>query len=756
MATSEGRDRADREKYAQLLEQAGRATVGIRAAPGAGPGPLWGSGVFIAPGWVLTCAHVLVSSDGRRRETGKDGEIGVVFEGRVAGARLEYDLSRPAGGAGRAGGPGRPDLALVRLLEPYPEHRCAWLSDQHAALLEDAYIFRGHDQLGGSGAWGACGHAGAPGDARDSGDAHDPGGAYDPGDAYDSAGAYDSGGAYGQGGAYGRGGVYVPGGAHGPGRAPIEAGVRQAPVDPFIAVRFGARDARGLQFGSDVRVTPGASGGPLLDCDRGEVVGIVKGRHQEDKVGLAVPVTALRALGPQHLLPGRTGLGPDPYHELMSLHDRWHWAGQDLGRRGEPTWFDAQYAIMAGRERLWGVAERLQALDLLARLPAPRDPLVVEAAVCEVLGGRDRAGTWSLRTWRDGHGVLYQGSDPYSERCAFVHYLRIVAQRTSEEVRGVPGEEAARVREAAERLARFVTDKAAVLLPKDRRRIGPVPRRPDAVLVEFEPLFYGDGGQQLFNWSVSEGYGRGEWMRVDLQESEGGMTFEQAQAQVLRRLGPRLLRADGDVGPGGRVRLEVAVPEGYWQLPADRWAVPVSTRAGARARPIGSGRPVVLRDQGRRQAVDPAWLRRWRGLMGAPELSALRVPPRAGGGPESVWRLLENGEEGAVPTLCRSVAVGTGLDAVGAALDAGYPVSLWLSEGHDERECDSACDDFHREVRDLLAAKGVTALPELVRELRGRAEETSAHWARDLVLLYDDPDNPIPQLFAGGPQLSSR
>ncbi|MFH8406633.1 trypsin-like peptidase domain-containing protein [Streptomyces sp. NPDC018019] len=713
MAASDGghgperAERADREKFARLLDHAGRATVAIRPAPGVRPAPVWGSGVFVAPGWVLTCAHVLVSGDGRRRPTGPDGEVGVAFDGQVAAARLEYDLSHPAPGP-------RVDLALLRLLDPDVAHPCAWLSDQPAALLEDAFIFRGHDQLGG------------------------PGAVY--GEAVPPRGAEGD-------------------GPHRPdGLAPA---LPLTPIDPFIAVRFGARDSRGLQFGSDVRVTPGASGGPLLDCDRGEVVGIVKGSHREDRVGLAVPVAELRRLAPDHLVPGATGLGDDPYHALTSLHDRWHWAGQDLGGTGEPTWFDAQHAIMAGRGRLWGVQERLQALDLLASLPPPRDPLVVAAAVAEALGRADpagragRTGPWTLRTWRDGHGALYQGSDPYTELCAFVHYLRIVAQRTADEARGVPGDEGAEARAAAERLALFVTAKAVVLLPRDRERIGPVRCRPDAVLVEFEPLFYDDaGGRQLFNWSVSEGYGQGRWQRVEIQESRDGMTFEEARDQVVRRLGPRLLRAD-DAAGGVRVRLEVAVPEEHWHTAADRWQVPASTRRTARLRPLGPARAVVLRDQGRRQEVDPAWLRRWQGLTAARRLTALRVPPGARATASGLSRLLEEAAEGAVPALCRSVADGTGLEAVGWALDAGHPVALWPAGGHDERECDRSCDDFHREVRQLLGApKSVTELPELVRELRAKAAEGGASWARDLVLLYDDPGNPIPQLFSQGTQLS--
>lgn len=157
MTTSEGRSavRGDRAHYAQLLDHAGRTTVGLRAAPGATATRSWGSGVLIAPGWVLTCAHVLAASDGRRRDTGPDGVFGVVLGGRVVPARLAYDLSRPAPESGPAAV--RADLALVRLLDPETDHPCAWLSDQPATLLEDAYIFRGHDQAGGGGGGGEDG-----------------------------------------------------------------------------------------------------------------------------------------------------------------------------------------------------------------------------------------------------------------------------------------------------------------------------------------------------------------------------------------------------------------------------------------------------------------------------------------------------------------------------------------------------------------------------------------------------------------------
>ncbi|MGW2847317.1 trypsin-like peptidase domain-containing protein, partial [Streptomyces sp. NPDC001274] len=95
------------------------ATVRIhRPGPGCGPdaeghdGVFLGSGFFVAPGWVLTCAHVATEGRGHR--------VDVVF--RTAGGE-----SVRVGGTVRAALPERrpdhggwppPDLALVQLLRP--------------------------------------------------------------------------------------------------------------------------------------------------------------------------------------------------------------------------------------------------------------------------------------------------------------------------------------------------------------------------------------------------------------------------------------------------------------------------------------------------------------------------------------------------------------------------------------------------------------------------------------------------------------
>ncbi|MEV0275242.1 trypsin-like peptidase domain-containing protein [Streptomyces sp. NPDC050610] len=74
----------------------------------------WGSGFFVAPGWVLTCAHVL------RREEGGIGmgeggtgvrEVGLVFDGRSTVGEVRHALHRPEDGV---------DIAVIRAYDAEP------------------------------------------------------------------------------------------------------------------------------------------------------------------------------------------------------------------------------------------------------------------------------------------------------------------------------------------------------------------------------------------------------------------------------------------------------------------------------------------------------------------------------------------------------------------------------------------------------------------------------------------------------------
>ncbi|WP_432134060.1 trypsin-like peptidase domain-containing protein [Streptomyces sp. bgisy154] len=111
-----------------------------------GPGTFLGSGFFIAPNWVLTCAHVVHGGEG--------GEITVVYQrgpqqgasavpGEVV-ATLPERLDGPPAGSWPA-----PDLALVRLREPVG-HDCVYVSERPTAYYsEGKVLYAGWTVVGG-------------------------------------------------------------------------------------------------------------------------------------------------------------------------------------------------------------------------------------------------------------------------------------------------------------------------------------------------------------------------------------------------------------------------------------------------------------------------------------------------------------------------------------------------------------------------------------------------------------------------------
>ncbi|MGW5846721.1 VMAP-C domain-containing protein [Streptomyces sp. NPDC055254] len=136
------------------------ATVRVHAPPrgyetrsGYSPGPTWGSGFFIAPGWVLTCAHVVGEGGAAVRLAGR--EVGITFSsggsgatGTVAG-RVECVL--PERLEERRPGPRSlwdlPDLALVRVLAPV-SHACVWLTDRSRPRFDEVAYFGCTEDLG--------------------------------------------------------------------------------------------------------------------------------------------------------------------------------------------------------------------------------------------------------------------------------------------------------------------------------------------------------------------------------------------------------------------------------------------------------------------------------------------------------------------------------------------------------------------------------------------------------------------------------
>ncbi|MER5275437.1 trypsin-like peptidase domain-containing protein [Streptomyces sp. NPDC002809] len=99
-------------------------------------GEFLGSGFFIAPSWILTCAHVAMRGEGgvvnvvfkEDRYTGKLAEV----PGRVV---VAMPGTRPPGATGWPA----PDLALIQLRRPV-EHACVYVTERSGALLRGSDI----------------------------------------------------------------------------------------------------------------------------------------------------------------------------------------------------------------------------------------------------------------------------------------------------------------------------------------------------------------------------------------------------------------------------------------------------------------------------------------------------------------------------------------------------------------------------------------------------------------------------------------
>ncbi|MEV5977224.1 trypsin-like peptidase domain-containing protein [Streptomyces sp. NPDC052114] len=371
----------------------GARTPGART-PGAGdPGArdpgggtshdLWGSGFFVAPGKVLTCAHIF--QRGNRWAGGT--ECGVSYRAggrlRTAAARLRHCL--PAAGE-RPRSPGAswplPDLAVLELTEPV-DHSCAWLSDLSSRpngasgrLLLQGFVPDGDGEVE---SWtGECTVAGVVGD---------------------------------------------------------------------LAFRLG---------GEAGQIEQGVSGGPVVDLEKGAVIGVIKAQRNRADGGKAVQLTALRRLSGDGR--GADGPGPDPYQELVADHDRWHWESQRPHEDAGPTWADVQTEL-APPHRLWLPTDRARALAMLAELPHAPDVGTVERLVAETCADQLPPRAAPPRSWRDGAGLLY---DPPAkdELGVFLSYLLRVARSVHAE----------RPR-AAEELQAWAVERGHALRPVWRREL---------------------------------------------------------------------------------------------------------------------------------------------------------------------------------------------------------------------------------------------------------------------------------------------
>jgi hypothetical protein len=639
----------------RLRELARQASVAILSSPGEeAAAEFWGSGLLIAPGWVLTCAHVLVRRDryGRRHWAG-DRELGIRVESRVVPGRAVYALPGPGELAGWEFGDEReyelsPDLALVRLLEPV-RHGCAWLSDRAVPPVSSQVAAIG---------W----------------------------------------------------------------RRP------ERELEPWDGTCTGNDRIDVFRLGPDSEIPPGVSGSLVVDLQHGRVVGVVKARRRSRDGGKAVLLTALRALAGSEPLAPEHALGPDPYQALVRGHDRWHYEQHRAG--ADRTWIDVQGAL-PGVIGEWTPFERVAALGLLAELPPPAGPGVVQRVVEQVLGPgtvRDPL----PRSWRDGHGLLYEPDDG-RQRFAFLAYLTRVAVE-------VRGQDEPR---AAELLA-WAQSRGLSLPVHERAQLRELAEAPPArasVVVALAPVRWRGERPDRFWWEIQLVRAADDRQNAGVCDDRDGVTFDTAVAQLRAPLQLALDRADGS-GPPAPV--ELAVPVECFDTAAHTWT-PDGSDHRRPALPMGARRPVVVRDleRGGPGGVTPEWRYRWTELTAQHRLSAY---PLALTDPSPGYEPLRSAPVTAVPVLCGPAGTGPGLDVMLDVLRAGHGVALWRTGPHPPGPCGPECADFHRRVDEALRqAPGAAALPEVVRALRAAADgQAGTGWAREVALLYDDASVPLP------------
>ncbi|MFI2201642.1 trypsin-like peptidase domain-containing protein [Streptomyces sp. NPDC020192] len=240
--------------------------------------------------------------------------------------------------------------------------------------------------------------------------------------------------------------------------------------------------------------------------------------------------------------------------------------------------------------------------------------------------------------------------------------------------------------------------------------------------------------------------------------------------ELVRALREPLARAlsQGDHGEY-LAAIEVFLPRRLFDLPVDEWQLLPEQPGGEerheeyedddddfvdeRAIPLGMRRTVVVRDARRNdQEPSPEWRRRWKGVQSGP-LAAGTLhgrPPGAGHPPGArprgrlpFYGALSALGDACVPVYCGPVGDGEGLAAMKDALMAGHPVVLWRRDRHDPEDCGA----FHRQAAELLVtARHAGGLHGPVRDLRIRlADPESAHadgLRGKIAVLFDPPDRP--------------
>lgn len=742
------------------------ATVRIHRA-GAGydveePGTFLGSGFFIAPNWVLTCAHVARSGEG--------GEVTVVYEtgpgrgtsavvGEVATALPEIP-SKALSGVRRGNWPA-PDLALVQLREPV-DHDCAYVTERPAAYYGEATVlYSGWSVVGGElrRMIGTCSVQGTLGgwstdeQIRLGGDVLPPG--VSGGPVVDPVRGEVVGVLKSQ-ADRGLGGTST--GVEQLRSLPVPVDGVKAEHDDLYHAVFHAHDRYhrdrqrhpdpGRSTWADVQGQLGARPGRALSPDErtqllGRLADLPPPVSTSDLLALLEPLLGSQAAIPHPAPRGwRDGLGAlyessreDAALELvlnyamsvMSAERPYFLPGTQGAVRALWEWVRQASEGLGPRYRRELAQRRIELFRMPPRPPAPRT-------------APRRGGPGSMDGVPDATGVPR-------------HVVRdVVGGVVGSAVRDVAEDAAGAVRAPGEAAAEAEAEVAVA------RRVDASSGHAPAHVAKRAPRSFVRLELVQCAWETD----RCDWRVSVVHPADEVVSVQEGQRTLLeehpRRLAAPLAEAFRHCDePGAPAVLEVALPYLMLGLDVDAWRVD----PGGLGLPLGAQRPVVVRcaDWEQLSAEDAS---------AAPEMSAdeehheredrwrwvhthgaqaevldcedgLRVPVPAA---ESLRGLPNR----TVPVLCRFGDHRFEDDpaALVRIVHGGFGVALWRRW---RGRPDAVCGEFHRRAGDTVAGAGsAERLPELVHALRAgvRAGRAETYWADGIALFYDDPHRPLP------------
>ncbi|NWF30494.1 trypsin-like peptidase domain-containing protein [Streptomyces sp. PKU-EA00015] len=693
-----------------MPEQTSRLDRLVRAATvalGADDGTHWGSGGLVAPGWVLTAAHVV-------RAAGGESYTVTMPDGSRVPALTGY---RPVGVPDHGPVPAHCDLALVRLLADGLDHDCVWMTD------------RGDPPSGAVRAYGW--YQGGPGLLDWTGNCEVAGG---DGLASFRLGPQSE----------------IPKGVSG---GPVVDLAQGAVVGVTKARRSGEGGIR--DGGRAVRTSLLREFSDPEPVDPEEVLGSDPYHALIRDHDLWHAESDLREGWPdlQGALPGN-GIPDSPVSwspgdrvellELFAVLPPPDDPGLVRALLAETFYQRVSFSAVAG-PRHWrdghGEIHPYRMRFQVEALPYLRFARLVALAAGEETAGRDLARWVRRRKRRLGLEIAASIDGVALPRvevvAAGLGNVPTPAPHAPAASHGAPGDGPGAVAaDGAGCVATAVPRPAAPARPGD----GP------SVLLELEPVLW--RYPLAFYWRLRVlGQRSEDDALVDAEESGDGVGPDELPLRLQRPLARVFLQLDT---ADRFAPLEVALPADHFDLAVQRWlpqaAVSELGSSDPASWPLGVRRQVFVRDSSRRGPPDPVWAQRWIGTAGAPALQALHTPA-----PGGVLRraALADAEPGQVPVVCTPAGAELGREAMEMALGSGHGIVLWRAQGHPATGCDTTCHEFREEVAGLLAGMGSAAdLPEQLRVLRERVHrrEPRTGWAEPLALVYDDASRPLPAL----------